>query len=330
VTRRRNKPRPILQHTVPQLLLRGFTNPTTGQLYAYDKLTDKVFPTGTPAVAAEKAFYDLKVAGRVITIDPALTRLESSITPILTSIVLNRSIAALSGRDRKALSLFVAVQLVRGRGIRDRFKAFNDAMIKKCRERGIEPTKVKNFGVMSEDHARFASLTLVSEAGEFAPHIYNKTWLLFQASPPNAFWISDNPVTMNNDSLPRDRATLGLAVKGIQINLPISSELSLGFYCRSIGEEFRKRYLQFKGLSLLDPLRAARMCRDPLFNEAFALGLDESRPVTLGTSSVIHVNSLQVAFSTRFVYSPNNHFNLVRRMISDDPRYRGAPLSIIS
>src|SRR5437773_1491037 len=150
----KSKERPINQHTVPQLLLRGFTDLATGEICVYDKLTDKVFKTGTAGIAAEKGFYDYKTEDGMLTIDPGLTRLEGDVLPILTRIVSNRSIAGLSDQDRKLLSHFVAVQSVRGNRIRHSFKSMNELMTEQFRKRGIDPTKVENFGHMTDEHAR--------------------------------------------------------------------------------------------------------------------------------------------------------------------------------
>lgn len=323
--------RPTNQHTVPQLLLRGFTNTATGDIWVYDKLTDKVFNTGTPGIAAEKGFYDYKVKDGVITIDPGIKKIETAADSILKAIISSRSIAELSASDRVVLSGFVAVQMMRGRRVRESIKSVNDIMVEKFRERGIDPTKIDNFGEMTEEDARLLSMNLVSKATtDFAPYIYSKTWLLFQTSPPDTFWISDNPVTLHNENRDPLRGTLGLAVKGIQINLPIASDLSLAFYCPTTIDQFRKDYLRFKAMSLLDPRRAARASRDPLFNEALMRGIDDGKAVTIPDVSVVHLNSLQVYFSARFVCSISDHFNLVRRMIADDPAHRKGPVPIVN
>jgi hypothetical protein len=46
------------QHYVPQGYLRGFTD-EDGHLFAFDKVTSKVFNTNPLNVAAEQGFYDL-------------------------------------------------------------------------------------------------------------------------------------------------------------------------------------------------------------------------------------------------------------------------------
>jgi len=64
--------------------------------------------------------------------------------------------------------------------------------------------------------------------------------------------------------------------------------------------------------------------------EAIMRGLDEGKAVTIPASSVIHVNSLQVYFSARFVCSISDHFYLVRQMIADDPAHRKGPVPIVN
>ena len=327
----RNEDSMARDHIVPQLLLRGFTDPATGRVCVYDKKTDKVFWSGTSGIAAEHDYYDFKVMGGRFTIDSGLTKLESETDPILKKIILTRSIAALSIQERMVVSHFAAVQMLRGQVVRDGILTLNQTMANMFRERGYDPTKIKNFGVMNKEDARLVSLRLVTEASrEFAAHIYSKTWLLFQTSPPETFWISDNPVVMNNDVYPPVQGGLGLAAPGVQISLPITAELSLGFYCPSIALQVRKDHLRLRALSLLSPREAARRFLDPLFSESLMRGFDEGRTVPIPGTSVVHHNSLQVAFCARFVYSPNDRFRLVQRMISDDDRYRQAPLPLIT
>src|SRR6266446_3144633 len=54
----RKKRRTETQHYVPQFYLRGFTN-TSGQMFAYDKVSGSSHPTSTAAAAQEPYFYEI-------------------------------------------------------------------------------------------------------------------------------------------------------------------------------------------------------------------------------------------------------------------------------
>src|SRR4029453_17497765 len=79
------------------------------------------------------------------------------------------------------------------------------------------------------------SLMMLAEPNEIPIHILDKTWLLFETDAATPFYISDNPVAMQNlvERRGPGRGNLGLSVRGIEIYLPISSLMTLGFFCRS-------------------------------------------------------------------------------------------------
>lgn len=68
-----------LDHLLPQGYLDGFINPSVeGELWAFNKSKTKWFPTGTPAVAAIKGFYDYSEGSNPdATADEAFRELES-------------------------------------------------------------------------------------------------------------------------------------------------------------------------------------------------------------------------------------------------------------
>jgi hypothetical protein len=51
-------------------------------------------------------------------------------------------------------------------------------------------------------------------------------------------------------------------------------------------------------------------------------GLDTGSAIESMTENIINRNSLQVMFSSRFVFSSRNNFDLAREMIKTDPRYK--------
>ena len=67
---------------------------------------------------------------------------------------------------------------------------------------------------MTTEGAKQAALTSLADSDQYAEHILNKTWLLFETSAETPFYISDNPVTLQNQDESRGpmRGNLGLAV----------------------------------------------------------------------------------------------------------------------
>jgi hypothetical protein len=60
----------------------------------------------------------------------------------------------------------------------------------------------------------------------------------------------------------------------------------------------------------------------PTFARTFCDGLVNGTPIRVLEDNVTMINSLQVVYSSRFVYCEINSFELVERMIRDNPKYR--------
>jgi hypothetical protein len=110
---------------------------------------------------------------------------------------------------------------------------------------------------------------------------------LCSAAPGNEFWIGDHPVTLDNSMNPGDRlrSTLGFGVTGIEIYLPIRSQLMLGRLCLSIRAMFAASHA-----GKLPP--APRM-------EDFVRAFEGSATLELDAENVKYHNSLQVISAER-------------------------------
>jgi hypothetical protein len=61
--------------------------------------------------------------------------------------------------------------------------------------------------------------------------------------------------------------------------------------------------------------------------ERLAATVETGTPLVCGTENVVYLNSLQVRSATRFVFCVASQFDLVRRMLADDPKFaRGQKL----
>ena len=155
---------------------------------------------------------------------------------------------------------------------------------------------------------------------EFLPHLLNKDVLLFRTDQNGTFWVSDNPVALNNTLNPGDgiRGTLGLAVSGIEIFLPISSELTLAYLCPSIGKQYEatnKALWHFGGF-----------IKEGAYN--YLQARDTGKPFILNRDNVRFQNSLQAVNAERFVIASVNDFADVAQIIENNPDARFGPRSI--
>src|SRR5207245_5579722 len=78
--------------------------------------------------------------------------------------------------------------------------------------------------------------TILGLVRPVADELLEKTCVLYRSDGALPFWIGDSPVTMHNTINPGDglRSTLGFGVPGIEVYLPISSELVLAHLCTTI------------------------------------------------------------------------------------------------
>lgn len=306
------------QHYVPQLLLRGFATAKRKQIYVFDKLRARAFRSSVRNLACERGFYDLpNDSAHPEGLDKWLQTLESTTAPIIQSIRTRRTLIHLAPAERQWIASFIAVQRVRTRQHREISSDLNKQIADVLREMGTEPNNVKNFRELTEAEIRETSIADIPRlALTLLPHILDKAWLLIAASPFTPFWIGDHPVVLANNLNPGDgiRGTLGFGVKGIEIYLPISSDLTLGCLCPTIPEMFAEAKAR-----LIPP--ALRDSRTDDFLEAFT----GRTTLQLDPENVKYHNSLQAISAERFVYSIHGEFGMVQEMLATNPELARGP-----
>lgn len=315
-----------IQHYVPRFLQRHFCSDERPLLWAYDKSTGKSFQTNIHNVAGERNFYEMKIGDEIVSFEDGLSELESEAAVVIERIIAERNIGWLSDDNRELLATFVAVQMKRGPHTRENFIAMDESFRRVFGERFGLP--MEGYPVMTPERAKEMALTSLAEPDQYAEHILNKTWLLFATTATTPFYISDNPVALQNENKERSpmRGNLGLAVRGIEIYLPISSTLTLAFFCRSHEMMIRDG---------VDRMRTS-FVKDPAFPMDFGPMLEWMRafrrgtPLTSTSDNVINHNSLQVMRAERYIFCSCPDFALVEDMIRNEPRFRVGPRLSVS
>jgi hypothetical protein len=312
---------PKRQHYVPRFLLKEFGSGKKHRLYAYDKQTDRVFQTNPEKVAAENGFYDFTFEGSAFTAEPAMGSLEAATAPVVKRINREESLASLTDEERRLLSVFVAVQYTRTRNFRDSLSDLSRQMAEWLRGVGAGVEGLE----MTEEDAAAMSVQMALDANELAPFIYDKAWLLLKNPTATPFYTSDNPVTFQNLNDFGRYGNIGLAVPGIEIYLPLGSRLCLSMICRSREEQARDVIRKAEQLKrTLPQIRQELESRARLARQVVA-AIDQGVPLLQDRDNVVNVNSLQVRYSARYVYSGTDDFSLVRTMLRDQPRWRTGP-----
>jgi hypothetical protein len=312
--------RPKNQHTVPQFLLRNFTVAGTDKLFAFDKQSEKTFATTTRNVAAEARFYDFEDVGDA-SLEPLMTRMESDISPIIDGILRNESICGLTNDDRIKISLFSAVQQLRVRRGRELAQSLTTGVRKVLLSRGIDPGDV--VPAMNDCEVKRISLLQIESAKEFSKYFFNKTWILQRAPRGTTFYTSDNPVVLHSLFRGQGRGG-GITTPGVEIYFPISNQFSICFLCDTW------RHAICHGLARADEIRnSSGTCPVDVGELRRLARAIETGAETLLPENVEHQNSLQVLYSSRFLFCSRDDFALASSMIIQSPKLKGSPTLVV-
>jgi hypothetical protein len=297
-----------------------------GQLWTFDKRERRSFRAGPRNVAAERGLYDIEGPdGRPVSLEDQLGQLEGDSAAIVTSILEREEIGFLTPEQRRTLCRFAAAQFVRIPGHRERFRDMTEQFRTWVEERappGADLSAIPHD--LSEEKLRLFTLkSILDSLRELAPHFYSKAWLLLEAAPNRPFWISDNPVTMHNSRPAQAKwmGNIGLAVRGIQIYLPLSSHYALSFVCPTVADEI------VKGNE--DSIEIRHEWNHPLQSAEgighLADGVRYGFPVPSKPENMDFMNSLQVSRAERWIFSATSDFGLAEIMLVDNPDLATGP-----
>lgn len=299
---------PKNQHYVPQFLLRNFSFDNGEHVFCFDKKLHRRFPASVRDVASEKWFYDFKEGVPDSSLEPAMTDLEATASlTINRKLLTDRTIRALSQQDRLDLSLFMAVQMLRTRGFREQMRDIDAQM-----QAQFGDSPVGQALAWDEPTTRQFAIAMIRIAGDLVPPLMDKVWILYESK--DEFILSDNPVGLQN-TVNRSTVygTLGLAVKGIEIYLPLSSRYTLGLICRDTFNEFvsffDSNYRQLDSMGRFEARNFVNSARRKL-------------PFKCIPDNVINMNSIQVVTAERFLFGARDDFSLAEEMVNSNPQLR--------
>lgn len=228
--------------------------------------------------------------------------------------------------------------------MRDQFADIEDNLAKHLEKQGASIQDIDGYEPLTDDLLREQHIRFMREAvGEFAEIISGKDFLLLEAPKKRRFYLSDNPVVLHN-SQPHEGffGNVGLACKGIEIYMPLSSDLQLCVWCPSLLNDMRERYSESqRQLSkfLLSP--ALMDVADPnLLMEKFGelsrlqekIGETLRRvaagvPLDASNENMDFHNSLQVRNAREHLICQKADFDLAKSFISKHPDSSGNKFS---
>lgn len=310
------------QHTVPRFLLNHFgfgKKQKKRKLFTFDKQDSRIFLQSVFDATTRNSFYNIENHPIQASLEPILGACETDAAPIIKKIISERSIFAMSDEARFQICIFIAIQRVRTHGHWLRIDHVMDAISDKM---GNVIADELEINCALERKNLF--LEHVLEQGDVAHELMNKAWILYETDMNHPFYISDNPVVLNN---PIDE-NLGIAVKGTEIYFPISSTLMLALICPSILHSFREGIESINNYVIRNPGQQRALddlAELVLIDEAYKNGT----PLKQNYQNVRFLNHLQVMFAERYVYCEKRKFSLVEEMLKSDDSYKSGPRPMV-
>lgn len=268
------------QHYVPRCLLKNFSSRGDRFIWAFDKnekykIENQIRERAIKRVASEDYFYDQIKNQKIGSYEYALKEVEDKSSPIIDKIVETKDIKNLNEEERKTLAFFIVLQR-----LRTKEQLHQTILSMKSLSNQLEQKAMIKSPDIDPKKIWFSML---EKASAFYQILLNKVWMLSESD--NKFLISDNPVTLQNTTDTSElRGTLGLDSYGIEIYLPISPSLTICLFC------------------------------EKLFSSS---GYNEKTIPNLKCEpeNIENLNSLQIAFSERFIFSHQNDFKFVKKII---------------
>jgi hypothetical protein len=216
------------QHYVPQFLLRNFSLKGVGHQVSVYRLNEgKYLPsTAIKGQAHENNFY-----GRP-SVEDEFAKLEGGTSVLIGEAIAHETLPARRSSGHDLLLTFTLAQVFRTREAADATNKFHERFVKRVLR---DVPKLKEIGALDRVAVKVVDAPLYT-LGNALLHIDITRDLAFKllcnrtATP---FIISDDPAVMYNQFLEprkRDGCNTGLAVKGLQIFLPLGPRHLLVFF----------------------------------------------------------------------------------------------------
>ncbi|MDU8534019.1 DUF4238 domain-containing protein [Pseudomonas syringae pv. actinidiae] len=317
-----------VQHYVPQFLMRNFGNGIKDQVWVYDKSSDRSFASNVKNVASEGRFYDFEHKGLAQSIEPWLSELEGHARSAISVILEADSPLALEYEQKQTLASFLAVQLTRTKTFREEWDSLPKmlrAHFEHTRDKAAPGSHAEAFlrDIPKNDLKEQTTIHVLKAPSIYADQFLTKDWVLVATSTEYPFLLGDNPLTRQNSNDQGHRGNLGLTSPGVEISLPLSSTRALAMLCPTLTNAVHRC-----ARSVSNELKGD--VNDPGGFVAMSNTLSSGRPLQYSAANVENLNSLQIVWSERYIFSSSNDFDLARAMIKDHPHLKYGPRTTVA
>jgi len=333
------------QHYVPKFILRNFlSNETKEQVSVFRKSSRKGFQTSIRNIMAERRFHEFSIDAEFIaSFEESVGRIEDMVLPTYRKVVTERRLEG-TAEERTNLALLIAFQFVRTRQQRDMFVQAEQQLKRHLEKYAGSIEQIEGYEPLTPDMLTRQHVEFIRGAiPEFLPHIVCKDLLLLEATEGRSFYLADNPVCLYN-SAPADPmfGNIGLAIEGIEIYLPLSSDLMLAAWCPSrlremqhhrdtAFDEVRRQLLAQVRLGKIRPdmMRIQLQVMEEMGRPAEALlrNVENGTPAAMTAENMDFTNSLQMTYARDYVICKQGDFRLARKFMDDFPCHRGQGIS---
>jgi len=316
------------------------------QVHVLDKSDDRTFRTPGENILLGRDFNTFDDGDMALSLEGAMGQIETQAAKAIQALRLRRALNALSTEDRAAICVFAALQRLRGVGLRAQMLDMDTQLRAMLRANGDDPDLIPQLkGGQDPEQVKLTALLFIrNNLDAFAKSLALKAMFLIEPPAGRTLLLGDSPVVMANSVDHGPYGNLGFEVEGIELYLPIAPDLAIGFWCPTL-VLFMETALKQCEASLRNTAAAAvlgigpeveqlRQMRADLASRERRIRDDLAR-IGAGTAvlydpdNLDYLNSLQIAHAERHILSHDGDFSLVRRMISDNPAFRGGPRSIV-
>jgi Protein of unknown function (DUF4238) len=227
---------PKKQHYVPQCYLREFVDPQTPAGYepyvcVFSKDGKHKEKRAPKNLFHETELYTLNIEGeKHYTIERSLSALEGEYASVVRNKI--KKYLPLSEEEHLTICAFVAAMMQRTVRFKDNIESFHDQLIEKVAAmeqlHGLNPAKSAELRESKRDAHKLGVLQLLPELTEL---LFRMTMsYLCTDGRGSRFISSDDPVTLFNPDLQWQRFYgPGLAQTNVQVTMPVSPDITLGF-----------------------------------------------------------------------------------------------------
>lgn len=334
------------QHYVPKFILRNFlSNPKNEQVHVFSKTSGRGFPTSIKNIMAERRFHEFKIdANYLASFEESVCRVEDMLLPAYRSVVESRRFDG-TPEQKAHIAMLVSFQFLRTRSQRDQFADVERQLAERLEQYGGSIEDIKGYERLTDDALREQHIRFMRDSvGDFAQIIGAKDFLLLEAPKGRHFYLSDNPVTIHN-SRPSDGffGNMGLACEGIEIYMPLTSDLQLCAWCPSILGKMRERSAKSKrqlATAILSPAMVGVADPTLLMDQLKQLREDratiqdtlgraaEGLPLSASNENMDFQNSLQVGQAREHIICQKADFDLAKRFMAEYPKSKGRRISV--